>query len=568
MSNFSGFTENTFVNGTTPAINAANLNKNEAALADVMGELNYSDGWGMKQYLMHALARSTKMVEDCETAGDWSTTGTVALSTEYTVPFGHSGLKATETDNVSGAILLTQTFGTTKDLSTFDSGDSSPTSDIITVLFYVSDDTLVDYVRIRLGDDASNYYWYNMSYSTGWNTANLTKSAFSTNGTPTGWNAIDYGALYWYAKANAINEYVTFAKVIMTRKDGVTSLPNPFILDDGVGSWDIRQIENTTSFIAFLDSKTRKPVIQQTFTGNIPTNLEIFCTVNSFCVKAELWAKEHYQAGGIQWYQDANNYLYIGVYNSSLIIYEYVSGSGTVEVTAALDDFIIRYERMELIVEKNGDQIRAQLLYDGQPPVFADYITTIGTDTAGCVGFCSYDSAGRYAISDFVVGHNRSALPPFMGDGLTLFKKKSISETVTSSATMQYDDDLYLRLPAYQTFEINAWLAVTGATAGDFRCEWDATNTMEQVTTRSCLGAGIGVASGDGDDTSVRVSRHNLTTDVTYGLDNTRTLFINERFVVLTGSYGGYIHLKWAQRVSDGTGTIVSANSYMLAKKL
>lgn len=159
---------------------------------------------------------------------------------------------------------------------------------------------------------------------------------------------------------------------------------------------------------------------------------------------------------------------------------------------------------------------------------------------------------------------------------LDLFVQKTATETVTSSTTLQNDDELVLTLPAGRTYEIQAHLSPTGNAGGDFKTAWTVSGTVTQATTRQCIGPTVSTTNSTGGSSASPVtaavtvgvnkaSAHNVTTAVSYGLDGTNASAVFERFLVTTGASGGTVQLQWAQDTSNAAGTSLSVNSYITA---
>lgn len=153
---------------------------------------------------------------------------------------------------------------------------------------------------------------------------------------------------------------------------------------------------------------------------------------------------------------------------------------------------------------------------------------------------------------------------PGAGTGKYYIKKAS-SETVTSSTTLQNDDDIVFNLPEPGTYSIKALLTAAGATNGDIKIDWVASSGATQLTTRRCLGPAVGAS--DSTSASMRCSAHNLTTAVSYGTNESTVSVILEEFLVTT-SATGTVQMRWAQNASSATATTLSNNSYATIEQL
>ena len=145
--------------------------------------------------------------------------------------------------------------------------------------------------------------------------------------------------------------------------------------------------------------------------------------------------------------------------------------------------------------------------------------------------------------------------------------KKNALESVTSSTTLQNDDDFIVSLEASRVFLIHLFLVIVGNTSGDIKLDWTVTGGVAQYTARNCLG--MATAGTNAFNTSVRVTSHALTTAVDYGTE-TGDGIIQEDFLVETVTAGtsGTLTLRWAQNTSNATATSVSAQSFMTIEEV
>jgi hypothetical protein len=137
------------------------------------------------------------------------------------------------------------------------------------------------------------------------------------------------------------------------------------------------------------------------------------------------------------------------------------------------------------------------------------------------------------------------------------FIHKAASESVTSSTTLQDDDDLTVDLPV-GTWRVQVWLTATGATGGDIKVSWTNTGTMS-VIGRSCLGPNLSTTSNL--DGGILLSATTFGASVEYGLSSANHA-INEDLLIDV-SVAGSIQMRWAQVASSGTATTLSTSSRM-----
>lgn len=142
---------------------------------------------------------------------------------------------------------------------------------------------------------------------------------------------------------------------------------------------------------------------------------------------------------------------------------------------------------------------------------------------------------------------------------------KGTTESVTSSTTLQDDDELKLTLPV-GTWLIRTELTVGGATAGDIKIAYSTTGTMTHLGVRNYYGAAT--STSNTGDTTVRANGGNaITTGVPYGTDGSNRSAIRESFV-LDVTVSGDLTVQWAQNSSSATATQVFAGSYMTATQV
>lgn len=570
MGSFAGFEELTYVNGTTPAINEVNLNKNESALANLMDEANYSNDMTFQPLLQHAHDRQCKAIELFDGITTWTYSGTYDATEEIGVPMGETGLKIAETDNSAGTIVAYKDI-TSIDLTTYNDGTPVDSSGLIMFYFYISDLTLLNYIQLELGTDATNYYRYRISTSigTGWNLIQLQKSDFTTTGSPAGWDDVTRITIRYATNINASGSYIILNYLGIQAKDTSYYESNPYYWSDGAGNFtETPYIYSITNSIIYYDKRYNKyvnynPWIDGTY------GLDVYNNINSFSVKAEAYSRYTGSGLALLWYIDDDNFILITVMSSTLYISQMLGGSFSDLASTPLNDTLEFLDRMVLEVDRTPDNvIHAKLTVDGQASIYADAVPDFDIDEDGTISFVTYEANQRYSLTDFIVSTKQIAMPTFMTENI-LVKRKYVTETVTSSTTMQDDDELYFKFPPNCTYEIITKFVVTGSSSGDFKCKWVATGGVYQLTTRGCLGAGVGITSGTADtDCPMRDTSHNLTTEVAYGCDASFGIFVQERFLIKTGTEGGKLQLQWAQNSSYSTGTTVSTNSYLLAKKI
>jgi hypothetical protein len=139
---------------------------------------------------------------------------------------------------------------------------------------------------------------------------------------------------------------------------------------------------------------------------------------------------------------------------------------------------------------------------------------------------------------------------------------KSADESVTSSTTLQNDDQLAVPLLASSHYWIEAFLIYSAATASDLSLAisvptgaalyWShgglrggATSSVDNISRTFVDETGTGWIGGTGGDAVVMGEGH-----------------------VTTGVTAGNLQIRWAQNTSGATATIVKAGSILIAQRL
>jgi hypothetical protein len=150
-------------------------------------------------------------------------------------------------------------------------------------------------------------------------------------------------------------------------------------------------------------------------------------------------------------------------------------------------------------------------------------------------------------------------------DTTDLFVRKTATESVTSSTTLQDDDDLVLAVEADSVYLLDALLFYDGGTAGDFKLAFTYPTgaTIDYVHT----GPPTTASGGTGNTVDNRLI---VETD-TLGLGAAgagTTLGVHITGVLVVDSTAGSLQLQWAQFASSGTATRVFAPSYLYLRKV
>lgn len=146
------------------------------------------------------------------------------------------------------------------------------------------------------------------------------------------------------------------------------------------------------------------------------------------------------------------------------------------------------------------------------------------------------------------------------------------TQSLTSSTTMQNDNELVFPLEANATYEVEVYALFQQA---------DATGTGDLVTDytfpsgssglKQCLGPSsvAGAATGR-EQMEVRLAAHAFGTDVDYlfGADENLDYCVWERGVITTSTTAGNFQFRWAQKVADADALTRDASSYMKVTRI
>jgi hypothetical protein len=148
----------------------------------------------------------------------------------------------------------------------------------------------------------------------------------------------------------------------------------------------------------------------------------------------------------------------------------------------------------------------------------------------------------------------------FSGPGVSkIFIRKSSNETVTSSATLQDDDELRFAISANETWKTEVFLNMVSSPTPDFKYAFTAPAGLSSIlygysqytaiatnSATSTAGSGITVITGTGT--------------VSNGL------WID--CLVVNGATAGTVTFQWAQNTSNAAATTVRAGSFLVSERL
>lgn len=137
--------------------------------------------------------------------------------------------------------------------------------------------------------------------------------------------------------------------------------------------------------------------------------------------------------------------------------------------------------------------------------------------------------------------------------------RKLADESVSSSTTLQNDDDLVFPIAANETWNFTGWLIVNSASGTpDLRLAF----TVPAGATLRWSGFGDG---NTGSDHEVIVTSG--FTDVFQLTGGMWRDWVQVRGIVVNGANAGVVQMQWAQNVSNGSAVTIQAGSHLQASR-
>lgn len=566
MAEFGKFSEITFIDGTSPPINADNLNELERVIALTDQELSRSKSICFNELKDYFFERNTKEFLHFQNYTDWTNSypSNGSLSDEEDDQLiGNHALKLEVIHADASWLSIEQTISSV-DLTIFQDGSSSTDDDIIEFYFYVSDHTKFTNLEFRLGDDFSNSYLFQATgnFSTGWNSLFPTKSDFTTIGTPAGWDDITYVRVAPRIDSGNVGEYLYFQNISLARQDSVYSgYLNCFQKYVGsVTGWTNIFTNQADTCLLYRDHQDFIEKIGMMKIDGEADNweTEIYPEVLEFISKFEFYCKYAGESASITWRVDSNNYA--EVYISSNTFYLDVNeASSLTQTSKALDNNLIKNERFYIYFEKENDTFRAILKKDGEQITILEYETSISSDSDGNV-YIGQHTANSYSfLTDFIIGHkpinylSRELLPRLV----LMQANQSFSDNTTANIS-----GLVCNLSPNSYYQVDIFLVVTQTSTGaNVKISWELTDCVNQ-TQRVVLGPPT--TSTNALDSNVVLTEYAPSTSVQYVVNVNTETYIKESMVILSAYNGGKVQIKAAQVVTNGSHpTVISSRSWM-----
>jgi hypothetical protein len=137
---------------------------------------------------------------------------------------------------------------------------------------------------------------------------------------------------------------------------------------------------------------------------------------------------------------------------------------------------------------------------------------------------------------------------------------KTSDESVTSSTTIQNDDELVLTPEVSSSYYFQCYIYFQGGTAGDIKWQWGVPTGAFIRYQAVFTGTGGGFGANNTYSASDVVAAQCDGAGVDNGMNMMGTLVM--------GSTSGNLTFKWAQNSSSGTATIVKAQSAVMLTRI
>jgi hypothetical protein len=149
--------------------------------------------------------------------------------------------------------------------------------------------------------------------------------------------------------------------------------------------------------------------------------------------------------------------------------------------------------------------------------------------------------------------------------GPALIVVKASNESVTSSTTLQDDDELLFAIGASETWIAELTLYVTGNAAGDILVDITAPSGATGVWGGTGL---IRTATTDESGNRERALPSFGSGGVSFGVVTANVQTVRLYATIINSTNAGNVTLQWAQLASNGTATVVNAGSCLRAHRV
>lgn len=549
------YVRNTWQNGAGvghPPINATNLNNIESKLLELDTLMaNDFENYRFEKIKQYFWQRNCKEIHMFDDSSLWGTSGCTASESSTPIT-GLQDLAINDSDNLAGTIYVDDTISVL-DLEKFNDGEASGTDDIIAFSVYLFTHPFFTSITLWLGADSGNYWTYTWNPTESYQvTFQAKKSAFGVGAGAPDWGNIAYVRLTIVTTAGAQFRYVIPLALMMYRNDPVSDgVANPFQLYDGA-TWTNFFEQNTPLWNLYFDYAVNEVGIICLNDYNLSAQwdgLKVKSSIINFVWKTVFHTYTDY-TNVMVWYYDSNNMIKCWIDNDDFtldVVEAGVSSPYTFTLSTSLEK-----ELLTIKLEKNETKIIATLVKGNEPVSILEHTTTISVSLAGDLYF-GYDTRGLSFITDFEISY-RNNISLDVWDKPKLIIKKNGQQKI-NDAVAALDPELYCYLPPNMmfTFDVTLKFKTNANATPDIRISWTSSG-LSYVSRRTCLS--IPSNTTNPYDTNVYFIETSLSTTVAYGCDaSSNPSVAYEKFILKTGSSGGYLALLWAQNVSNAAYT-------------
>lgn len=555
----------TFIDDDTATpISAGNKNEEQRVIELTDNELSRSKEYNFDNMKRYYYEHNTKTIEVFDDNTDWSTSGSITKSDDtvnYQINF--NSVKMLENDNTAGNIYIYRTISSI-DLTTFNDGSSSSSSDFISLVLYISDYTKFTDIYLKLGSGASNYYQIQVDVDyyigrSGWVILYFKKSEFTDVSGP-GWDNITFIRIETPTDTGGLNEYVSVQLLQLVRADPDDSDKcNPFqsYID---GSY-VNDLTPSEPWSIVQDNSINKLVMvefeQYDFTNN-QYGLIVMEDVINFVYKARLYPKSATQGIlSFTWRVNDENYLEFYIQNNAIHVRAREAGS-TTYYDLSLTNNLTENRMVDVLVEKYSQGFKFWIDQGGESTKRIEGTTTISADSEGDLYFGHYSTSQLSVINDFTISHNSNCLLP---ERARIIKNETVDQS-TTSATYTTCSDLWVNLKPNTKFKIELNLVFNCAlNTPQIDTTWVATN-VELIGGINVIGMAVDSTNSGKAEYGKFASYDNFTDIIYFGTDDI-PCYSKYSFLCKTGTSGGKLQFKFRQRNTDGSNPVyVRKESY------
>ncbi|MFB7354863.1 hypothetical protein [Streptomyces gardneri] len=143
--------------------------------------------------------------------------------------------------------------------------------------------------------------------------------------------------------------------------------------------------------------------------------------------------------------------------------------------------------------------------------------------------------------------------------------RKVATESVSSSTTLQNDDELFVSVEANATYIVNMFLLHSSPLPGDLSIGWS-------VPTGASFAWGVQAASNDTANSFVvsdmNLVGRNATEAATFGGGDGTATRADVSGTLTTSVTAGTLQFRWAQRVSNASASQIRAGSWLSVRRI